>query len=87
MLLFYSWRLTFYKEDMYHVVEFVDSKEVEVVYSNRLKGGQSFWPPFVSLAKLHRATKDGVMPGADWTRFRVRVMYSHGIVMLHFQIT
>ena len=62
-------------------------KEVEVVHSNWLKGGQSFWPPFVPLAKLHRAVKDEVMPGADWTRFRVRVTYSHGIVMLHSQIT
>lgn len=72
---------------MYHIVEFVNSKEVEVVHSNWLEGGESFWPPFVSLAKLCRATKDGVMPGADWTRFRVRVMYSHGIVVLYSQIT
>ncbi|XP_048048644.1 uncharacterized protein LOC125269734 [Megalobrama amblycephala] len=64
---------------MYHIVEFVNSKEVEVVHSNWLEGGESFWPPFVSLAKLRRATKDGVMPGADWTRFRVRVMYSHDV--------
>lgn len=77
--------LLFYR--MYHIVEFVNSKEVEVVHSNWLEGGESFWPPFVSLAKLRRATKDGVMPGADWTRFRVRVMYSHGIVVLYSQIT
>ncbi|XP_028441831.1 uncharacterized protein LOC114560568 [Perca flavescens] len=64
---------------MYHVVEFVNSKEVEVVHSNWPKGGQSFWPPFVSLAKLRRAAKDGVIPGADWTRFRVCVMYSHDV--------
>lgn len=65
-------------------VEFVNSKEVEVVHSNWMEGGQSFWPPFVSLAKLRRATKDGVMPGADSTQFQVRVLYAHGIVMLHF---
>ncbi|XP_065150670.2 uncharacterized protein [Paramisgurnus dabryanus] len=64
---------------MYHIVEFFNSKEVEVVHSNWLEGGESFWPPFVSLAKLRRATKNGVMPGADWTRFRVRVMYSHDV--------
>nr|XP_055073488.1 uncharacterized protein LOC129453312 [Misgurnus anguillicaudatus] len=64
---------------MYHIVEFVNSNEVEVVHSNWLEGGESFWPPFVSLAKLRRATKDGVMPGADWNRFRVRVMYSHDV--------
>lgn len=78
--------MTFLLYRMYHIMEFVNSKEVEVVHSNWLKGGESFGPPFVSLAKLRRATKDGVMPGADWTRFRVRVMYSHGITMLHSQL-
>ncbi|XP_062373408.1 uncharacterized protein LOC134061671 [Sardina pilchardus] len=64
---------------MFHVVEFLVSKEVEVIHSNWLSGGQCFWPPFVSLAKAHKAVKDGMMPGANWTQYSVRVMYSHDV--------
>lgn len=36
--------MTFLLYRMYHIVEIVNSKEVEVVHSNCLKGGESFWP-------------------------------------------
>ncbi|KAL2077924.1 hypothetical protein ACEWY4_025609 [Coilia grayii] len=64
---------------MFHVVEFVESKEVEVVHRNWLKGDQSFWPPFQSISKLRKAVKDGVHPGADWTPFKIRILYSHDV--------
>lgn len=85
-MLFYSCNFTFLLYRMFHVVEFVDTKEVEVVHSNWLNGDQSFWPPFVALSKVRKAAKQGMRPGADWALFKVRIMYSHGIVMLNFQI-
>ncbi|XP_060771672.1 uncharacterized protein LOC132882599 [Neoarius graeffei] len=62
---------------MYHVVEFMDTCEVEVVPANWLSGNKCFWPPSKSIVASHKAARNRDQPTSLWSLYNIRVLYSH----------
>ncbi|KAJ8018858.1 hypothetical protein HOLleu_42928 [Holothuria leucospilota] len=61
----------------FHVVEFLEEKEVGVV-SDAWMGGQDMchWPPLRTSAKIAHAVKDHTKPDKSWPTFPCRIMYT-----------
>ncbi|XP_045903186.1 uncharacterized protein LOC123969648 [Micropterus dolomieu] len=61
---------------MFHVVEFLETHEVELVPSLWVTDGQCCWPSALRGMTLHQAIKTGIAPDITWDRWEVRIMYS-----------
>nr|XP_001344635.2 uncharacterized protein LOC100005637 [Danio rerio] len=61
---------------MFHIVEFIESSEVEVVPSSWVQNGACAWPSYKSMAKIHKAVTLQDSPNQSWATFRVRIIYT-----------
>uniref|UniRef100_A0A672Y877 Uncharacterized protein n=1 Tax=Sphaeramia orbicularis TaxID=375764 RepID=A0A672Y877_9TELE len=61
---------------MYHIVEFVDTNEVEVVPSSWVSDGQCLWPERYKLEDIKKATRSMEQPQDTWRSFQIRILYT-----------
>ncbi|XP_067282158.1 uncharacterized protein [Pseudorasbora parva] len=61
---------------MFHIVEFIESSEVEVVPSSWVQNGTCAWPTYKSVAKIQKAVTLHESPNHTWSAFRVRIIHS-----------
>ncbi|KAL1258148.1 hypothetical protein QQF64_011392 [Cirrhinus molitorella] len=61
---------------MFHIVEFSESSEVEVVPSSWVQNKTCVWPSYKSLTKIHKAVTMQECPTPTWTTFRVRILHT-----------
>jgi len=60
----------------FHVVDFLERGEVEVVSSKWMAGEDAcYWPPYKFPNYVKRAQLQHEKPGADWESFKVRSLY------------
>lgn len=77
----------FSQTDMFKIVEFVETHEVELVPAIWVENGQCYWPNSLRGMALHLAIKNKTPPNCDWGSWEVRTMFSTGkfdIFMLGF---
>lgn len=61
---------------MFHIVEFTDTSEVEVVPSSWVENGSCAWPFYKSMAKIYNAVMMQETPDQSWATFGVRTIYT-----------
>lgn len=66
----------FFQTDMFKIVEFVESHEVELVPAIWVENGQCYWPNSLRGMALHLAIKNKTPPNCDWGSWEVRTMFS-----------
>uniref|UniRef100_A0A8C4RML7 DUF4806 domain-containing protein n=1 Tax=Erpetoichthys calabaricus TaxID=27687 RepID=A0A8C4RML7_ERPCA len=62
---------------MYHIVNFSECNEVELVPSNWVSNGVCAWPPYKT-GDIHKAIINKEQPKENWKSFKVEVMYTTG---------
>ncbi|XP_051787681.1 uncharacterized protein LOC114664575 [Erpetoichthys calabaricus] len=60
---------------MYHIVNFSECNEVELVPSNWVSNGVCAWPPYKT-GDIHKAIINKEQPKENWKSFKVEVMYT-----------
>lgn len=63
---------------MFKVVEFSETREVELVPGIWVENGQYCWPKSLRGMALYMAIKNMMAPNQDWDRWEVRTMFSTG---------
>ncbi|XP_056123945.1 uncharacterized protein LOC130102073 [Rhinichthys klamathensis goyatoka] len=58
---------------MYHIVDFLDTGDSEVVPSSWVKDGRSLWPPFKVREKCNRVVVRGDPPDESWPSHTIRI--------------
>lgn len=78
----------FFQTDMFKIVEFVESHEVELVPAIWVENGQCYWPNSLRGMALHLAIKNKTPPNCDWGSWEVRTMFSTGRVfeLAHLEV-
>nr|XP_055035863.1 uncharacterized protein LOC129423559 [Misgurnus anguillicaudatus]XP_055035872.1 uncharacterized protein LOC129423559 [Misgurnus anguillicaudatus] len=61
---------------MFHIVEFTESSEVEVVPSSWVHNGICAWPTYKSMAKIQKAVTLQESPNSTWSAFKVRIIHT-----------
>ncbi|KAK7163815.1 hypothetical protein R3I93_007783 [Phoxinus phoxinus] len=61
--------------NVYHIVSFVDTEEVEVVPAFWVKGGVCSWPPYMDDG-VQRASESSEPPQDSWSAFKVKIIYT-----------
>ncbi|XP_065151875.1 uncharacterized protein [Paramisgurnus dabryanus] len=61
---------------MFHIVEFLDTQEVEVVPALWVADEVCHWPSHYKSEELGKAIRNEEQPGHMWDVFRVRILYS-----------
>ncbi|XP_041933697.1 uncharacterized protein LOC125284934 isoform X2 [Alosa alosa] len=61
--------------NMYHIVKFVDTEEVEVVPANWVKDGVCLWPPYKT-QRILKASRCQEQPCANWLPFKVTLVHT-----------
>ena len=62
---------------MFHVVNFTDTKEVDIIPSSWLHGqDQASWPPYTAAARITAAVHNREVPGDSWKVFAIKILYS-----------
>uniref|UniRef100_A0A1A8ENN8 Uncharacterized protein n=1 Tax=Nothobranchius korthausae TaxID=1143690 RepID=A0A1A8ENN8_9TELE len=62
-----------HNKEMYHIVIFEKTNEVEVVPSRWVSGEECMWPHKTDVVKVMKTQEQ---PGADWIPFRSRVLFT-----------
>lgn len=57
---------------IFKVVEFLQTREVELVPTLWVKDGQCFWPDSLRGMALHQAKKNSMAPNLSWDRWEIR---------------
>lgn len=68
---------------MFHIVEFTESSEVEVVPSSWVQNGTCAWPTYKSVSKIQKAVTQQESPNHTWTAFRVRIIHTTGSIIYY----
>uniref|UniRef100_A0A672LHI4 DUF4806 domain-containing protein n=1 Tax=Sinocyclocheilus grahami TaxID=75366 RepID=A0A672LHI4_SINGR len=68
---------------MYKVVEFLKTKEVELVPSVGIQNGVSCWP-HLKVISLHSAIKQQVTPSQDWVSWEIRELFTTGVMDISY---
>lgn len=63
---------------MFKVVEFLETCEVELVPTFWVKDSQCCWPDSLRGMALHQAIKNSMAPDLSWDHWEVRTMFSTG---------
>lgn len=63
---------------MFKVVEFSETREVELVPGIWVVNGQCCWPKSLRGMALYMAIKNMMAPNQDWDQWEVRTMFSTG---------
>ncbi|XP_037394010.1 uncharacterized protein LOC119263270 [Pygocentrus nattereri] len=61
--------------NMYHIVSFVETEEVEIVPAVWVKDSVCLWTPYKSEG-VQRATKSQEQPHENWTPYNIKVLYT-----------
>ncbi|CAM4574396.1 unnamed protein product [Leuciscus chuanchicus] len=61
---------------MFKVVEFSETREVELVPAIWVENGQCCWPKSLRGMALYQAIKNKMAPNLDWDRWDVRTLFS-----------
>ncbi|XP_077086617.1 uncharacterized protein LOC143738519 [Siphateles boraxobius] len=61
--------------NMFHIVRFVDTEEVEVVPAFWVKNGVCSWPPYMDEG-VQRASESSEPPHESWSAYKVKIMYT-----------
>ncbi len=64
---------------MFHIVEFLETEEVEVVPALWVADGVCQWPSLYKLDELVKAIRNEEPPGSAWDAFSVRIIYTAGM--------
>ncbi|KAG9278043.1 hypothetical protein AMEX_G5834 [Astyanax mexicanus] len=59
---------------MFHIVEFRESSEVEVVPDSWVKNNSCLWPSYKSVGRIRQAICRQEIPGDSWKSFEIRVL-------------
>ena len=69
---------------MYLLIEFIKSKDVNIVPAEWYSDGETFWPSYTKDERVNAAISNRESPGEDWKKFDVRVYAKAGMLTLHF---
>nr|XP_020444436.1 uncharacterized protein LOC109953328 [Monopterus albus] len=58
---------------MYHIVDFVDTGDTEVVPASWVHNGRSFWPPYKAREQCNRAIARADPPKEFWEKYNIRI--------------
>ncbi|KAK7162479.1 hypothetical protein R3I93_006709 [Phoxinus phoxinus] len=58
---------------MYHIVDFLDTGDTEVVPTSWVKDGRSLWPPYKVREKCNRVVMRGDPPDESWPSYNIRI--------------
>ena len=59
---------------MFMVVEFTDTKTINIISKTWLDGGVALWPNYNSDERINRAILKHDEPGPDWKQYDVRIL-------------
>lgn len=63
---------------MYIVVEFTETKTVNIISDSWFEDGVTWWPNYKSDERINRAVQKREDPGPDWKQYDVRVLFRAG---------
>lgn len=63
---------------MFLLIEFMETKTVNIISESWFKDGVTWWPNYRSDERVNRAIQKCEEPGADWKKFDVRVLSRSG---------
>ncbi|XP_046906850.1 uncharacterized protein LOC124488272 [Hypomesus transpacificus] len=66
---------------MYIVVEFTETKTVNIISDSWFEDGVTWWPNYKSDERINRAVQKREDPGPDWKQYDVRVLLRAGDYM------
>lgn len=69
----------FLLKEMFHIVEFCETQEVEVVPSVWVNDDVCQWLTHYQSDELAKAIRGDEEPGQSWEELRVRILYTAGI--------
>lgn len=64
---------------MFHIVEFLETQEVEVVPALWVADNICQWPAHYKSDELVKAIRNEEQPGHTWDAFSVRILYTAGM--------
>lgn len=63
---------------MFLVVEFMETRTVNIISESWFEDGVTSWPNYKSDERINRAVQKCEEPGTDWKKFDVRVLSRAG---------
>lgn len=63
---------------MYHIVEFTDTGDTEVVPDQWVRDERAVWPPYKERQRCDKAIMKAHPPGASWESFAIRIRATKG---------
>lgn len=76
---FFFFFIHYLSSDIYKVVEFIKTKEVELVPSVWIWNGVCLWPHLKGMS-LYSAIKQQVTPSQDWVSWEIRELFTTGML-------
>ncbi|XP_062335854.1 uncharacterized protein LOC134035067 [Osmerus eperlanus] len=58
---------------MYHIVDFLDTGDTEVVPASWVENGRSYWPPYKARERCNRAIMGADPPEESWANHNIRI--------------
>lgn len=71
---------------MFHIVEFLDKHEVEVVPALWVADEICRWPPNYKPDELVKAIRDKEQPRQTWDAYSVRILYTAGMYITYLPL-